>query len=260
MRILRVRHQNNVFYASLHDGQQVVCLNKELGYSQPIPLQELVVLPPVQPTKVVCVGTNYRAHAEEMGKTLPETPLLFMKPPSAVIGSGQPILLPPNVGRVDYEGELAIVIGKVCHHVDEADAPGCVFGYACANDISARELQKKDGQWTRAKGFDTFCPVGPWIETEVEDPSNLPIRTLINGEVRQNSSTSDMIFPPFYLVSFISRIMTLMPGDTILTGTPSGVGPLKDGDEARVEIDGVGLLINQVFDAAREGEDGSAAS
>lgn len=256
MRVLRVRYNDKVFYAALHqsaDGQggqklEVQCLNKELGFNDLIPLQQVQVLPPVMPTKVVCVGLNYKKHAEEMGKPLPDEPMIFLKPPTAIIGSGQPIILPRDVGRVDYEGELVIVMGKTARHISAADAPQHIFGFACGNDVTARVLQKKDIQYSRAKGFDTFAPVGPWIETEVENPSALLLRTLINGAVRQESSTSDMIFEPFSIVSFVSRVMTLHPGDVIFTGTPSGIGQLSAEDEVRVDISSVGTLINTVMD------------
>ncbi len=225
---------------------EVYCLNKELGIEDLIPLPQVQVLPLVMPTKVVCVGLNYKKHAEEMNKPLPDEPLLFLKPPTAIIGIGQPIILPHDVGRVDYEGELVIVIGKTARHVSVEEAPQHIFGYTCGNDVTARVLQKKDIQYTRAKGFDTFAPIGPWIETEVENPSDLMLRTLVNGEVRQESSTSDMIFEPNEILSFVSRVMTLHPGDVIFTGTPSGIGQLSPSDEVRVDISVVGTLINTV--------------
>jgi len=253
MRVLRVRHKDNVFYGSLTD-QGVFCLNKELGYKDPIPLQQLAVLPPVVPTKLVCVAVNYKTHAEEMGHKLPDEPVLFLKPPSAVIGSGQPIVLPPQSKQVDYEGELAVVIGKTCRNVSLDHVAEHIFGYACANDVTARDLQKKDGQFGRAKGFDSFAPIGPWIETEAPNPAALTLKTTVNGQVRQQGNTSDMLFPPLMLVSYISSIMTLHPGDTILTGTPKGVGPLAAGDEVRVEIETVGILINPVAAQHEAGE------
>ncbi len=267
MRVLRVRHGERTFFAALQqvprpegaEGDKpfdlyVQCLNKELGYREPIPLQECAILPPVVPTKIVCLGVNYRSHAEEMGHAIPEEPILFLKAPSAVIGSGQAIVLPAMSQRVDFEGELAVVIGKGCRNIAPEEVPGHVFGYACANDVTARDLQKRDGQWGRAKSFDTFAPVGPWIETEVADPDNLELITRVNNEIRQQGNTQDMIFSPFEAVSRISRVMTLMPGDVILTGTPSGVGPLAPGDEVRVEISGVGALINGVLHESGEAE------
>lgn len=250
MRILRVQYRGRIFYAALHDDH-VICLNKELGFPDPIPLREVGVMPTVMPSKIICAAVNYRAHGEELGHDLPEEPRLFLKPPSSVIASGQAIVLPPDSERVDHEGELAVVIGRTARNIRESEVDAYVFGYACANDVTARDLQRRDGLFGRAKGFDTFCPIGPWIETEVPDPDNLAIRTVVNDTVRQSSSTAAMIFPVRTLVSFVSRVMTLNPGDVILTGTPEGVGPLRDGDEVRVEIEGVGMLINPVTASAQ---------
>lgn len=258
MRILRVSYNDQVFYGALLQkepgeesgpgaGLEIQCLNKELGFNDPIPLQSVAVLPPVAPTKIICVGLNYRKHAEEMGKETPEEPVLFLKPPSAVISSGQPIIMPNQAERVDFEGELAIIFGRPGKHIKQEEAAEYVFGYACANDVTARDLQSKDGQYGRAKGFDTFAPIGPWIETQVTDPGNLGLRTFVNGEVKQESTTADMLFSPLDLICYVSSVMTVFPGDVILTGTPSGIGPLKAGDEVRVEIDEVGTLINPVI-------------
>jgi 2-keto-4-pentenoate hydratase/2-oxohepta-3-ene-1,7-dioic acid hydratase in catechol pathway len=203
------------------------------------------LMPPAMPTKIVCVGVNYKQHASEMGHDLPTEPLIFLKPPTAMNAPGGEIHIPPGVGRIDFEGELAVVIGRRAHRVSVADAPAYVLGYTCANDVTARELQARDGQWTRAKGFDGFCPLGPWVETDL-DPSDLSIETLVNGEVVQSARTSDMIFDVPTLVSFISHIMTLLPGDTVLTGTPSGVGELRAGDTVDVRIEGIGSLSNRV--------------
>lgn len=211
-----------------------------------IPLSEVRLLAPIIPSKVVCIGRNYVEHAEELGSDVPEEPLLFMKPSTAVIGPGDPIRLPPESGRVDHEGELALVIGRPCRRVSEEDAFGFVLGYTCGNDVTARDLQQKDGQWTRAKGFDSFCPLGPWLETEL-DPSDVQIATRINGETRQRSRTSNMIFRPPTIISYASQVMTLLPGDVILTGTPSGVGPLSPGDRVEVEVEGIGVLANEVM-------------
>ncbi|NDY55405.1 fumarylacetoacetate hydrolase family protein [Desulfovibrio sulfodismutans] len=245
MRVLRVRHQDKSFYASLLEDQ-VVCLDRSLSYDRPIPLSEIQLLPPVAPTKVVCAAVNYRSHAAEVGREVPDEPVIFFKPPSAVIPAGQPIVLPRASARVDYEAELAVVMGRPCRNAAPDKVAAHIFGYSCANDVTARDLQKKDGLFGRAKGFDSFAPIGPWIETEVADPGNLAIRTLVNGEVRQEGDTSDMIFSVAELVSFISRVMTLYPGDVVLTGTPPGIGPLAAGDEVRIEIAGVGVLINPV--------------
>ncbi|ADY73728.1 Ureidoglycolate lyase [Desulfurobacterium thermolithotrophum DSM 11699] len=206
---------------------------------------EVKFLSPTRPSKIVAVGLNYKAHAEEMGKPLPEEPLLFMKPSTAVIANKMKIFLPEMSQRVDYEGELAVIIGRKCRKVTPKDVPNYILGYSCFNDVTARDLQQKDVQYTRAKSFDTFAPYGPWIATSV-DPLNLKITTRINGEIKQQGQTSDMIFSPFELVSFISQVMTLLPGDVVITGTPPGIGPLKEGDKVEVEIEGIGTLINYV--------------
>ncbi len=209
-------------------------------------LGELRVLAPCSPTKIVAVGLNYKDHAAEMKKTPPEEPMLFMKPGTAVIAHGDKIIYPKHMSsRVDYEGELAVVIGKKAKWVEEEKALTYIFGYTCINDITARDLQAKDVQYTRAKGFDTFAPIGPVIETEL-DPTDLQISTLLNNERRQHSRTSELIFNIPRLVSFISRVMTLLPGDVIATGTPSGIGSMKSGDKVEVEIEGIGVLRNYV--------------
>lgn len=211
-------------------------------------LKDVKLLAPVEPTKIVAVGLNYKAHAAEFGKPLPDVPLLFIKPSTAIIGSGDSIIYPSHMShRVDYEGELAIVIGRRTKDVTKAGAPGSILGYTCINDVTARDLQGKDGQFTRAKGFDTFAPIGPWIETEL-DPQNIRIETFLNGEKRQDTSTSDMIFGVYEIVSFVSQVMTLLPGDVIATGTPSGVGKMKPGDLVEVVIEGIGRLGNSVKD------------
>ncbi|RUM87731.1 MAG: hypothetical protein DSZ25_03065 [Thermovibrio sp.] len=210
-----------------------------------ISFKEVKFLSPTRPSKIVGVGLNYRAHAEEMGKPLPEEPLIFLKPSTAVISNKMKIVLPRESERVDYEGELAVVIGRRCRKVSPEEAADYILGYSCFNDVTARDLQRKDVQYTRAKSFDTFAPYGPWINTEI-DPVGLKIETRVNGEVKQRGNTEDMIFSPFELVSFISRIMTLLPGDVITTGTPPGVGPLNPGDRVEVEIEGIGILINYV--------------
>jgi 2-keto-4-pentenoate hydratase/2-oxohepta-3-ene-1,7-dioic acid hydratase in catechol pathway len=253
MRIIRVRHGQRAFYAAITSPDTVRALSHEDGLPEgDIPLAELELLPLVRPSKVVCVGLNYHDHARELGLPIPEEPILFLKPPSAVIGAGDAIVMPACSQRVDYEAELAIVMGKTARHVAEADAPSHIFGFTCANDVTARDLQKKDGQWTRAKSFDTFCPIGPWIETHVPDPEALEIRAVVGGAVRQKGNTAEMIFPPMRLVSHISRIMTLLPGDVILTGTPAGIGPLAAGDEVSIEIEQVGFLLNPVVSETAE--------
>ncbi len=210
------------------------------------PLNGIKFLPPSVPSKIICVGLNYSDHAEEMNKPLPPSPMLFMKPNTAVIAHNEEIVYPSHMSkRVDYEGEIAVVIGREAYMVEESEAEDYIFGYTCINDITARDLQKIDIQFTRGKGFNTFAPFGPFIETEIS-PDNLSIKTLLNNEVKQNSSTSNLIFKINTLVSFISRIMTLLPGDVIATGTPAGVGPVQPGDTLEVSIEGIGSLINTV--------------
>ncbi|MBM3133150.1 MAG: fumarylacetoacetate hydrolase family protein [Chloroflexi bacterium] len=204
---------------------------------------EVRLLAPCTPSKIVCLGLNYRTHAEETKLPIPSVPLIFMKPSTAVIGPGDEIVLPRASKRVDYEGELGIVIGRKVRAVPEAQATECVLGYTCFNDVSERHNQKSDGQWTRAKGYDTFAPVGPWIETEIS-PDDLKIETLLNGEVRQSARTSDLIFKVPEIISFISGVMTLLPGDVIATGTPSGIGPMEAGDTVEIKIEGIGMLRN----------------
>ena len=203
-------------------------------------------LAPAIPGKIIAVGLNYRDHAAELGLAAPEEPILFMKPASSVIGPGEKIQYPVQSGRVDYEAELGVVIGRRCRNVRKDEAPGMILGYICVNDVTARDLQIKDGQWARAKSFDTFAPVGPWIETAVDDPHNLAISARLNGQVKQNSNTGNLIFNVFELVAFISSVMTLEPFDIIATGTPSGIGPMEKGDEISIEIQGIGTLSNSV--------------
>jgi 2-keto-4-pentenoate hydratase/2-oxohepta-3-ene-1,7-dioic acid hydratase in catechol pathway len=210
------------------------------------PLADVRLLAPVLPSKVVAIGKNYAEHAREMGGEPPPEPVIFLKPSTAVVGPRDPVVYPVRLSeRVDFEGELAVVIGRLCRDVPAARVPDVIFGYTCANDITARDLQARDGQWARAKGFDTFCPLGPWIETDL-DPADLELTTIVNGEIRQNSRTSLLLHDVTALVSYVSAVMTLLPGDVLLTGTPAGVGPLKDGDEVSVSIEGIGTLSNGV--------------
>ena len=202
-------------------------------------------LAPVVPSKIVCIGLNYKDHAAEQGKPLPGEPLIFLKPSTAIVDPGAPIVLPPGVGRVDYESEVALVIGRRATRVTEAEALDHVFGLTCMNDVTARELQKKDGRYTRAKGFDTFAPLGPCIATGL-DAGSLAVEGLLNGETRQQSSTRELIFPVAHLIAYISRIMTLLPGDIVSTGTPAGIGPLAAGDEIVVRVEGIGELRSPV--------------
>lgn len=210
-----------------------------------IPLEKVKLLAPVQPGKIICVGRNYVEHAREHGVDVPDIPLLFLKPPSSVIGSGESIVIPPQSNRVEHEAELAVVIGRGGRWISAEDAPRHVFGYVIGNDVTARDLQRRDGQWTRGKGFDTFCPLGPWIETAA-DPADLLITCRVNGEMRQMGSTREMVFTVPQIISFASSVMTLNPGDVILTGTPEGVGAIESGDEVEITIEGVGVLRNRV--------------
>lgn len=206
----------------------------------------VAVLAPVRPSKIVCIGLNYKDHAAEQGKPLPSEPLIFLKPSTAIVDPGQAIQIPPGVGRVDYESEMAVVIGRRATRVSEADALAHVFGLTCMNDVTARDLQKKDGRYTRAKGFDTFAPLGPCIATGLP-PDALEVTGTLNGQVRQRSSTRELIFPVATLIAYISRIMTLLPGDIISTGTPAGIGPLEPGDQFVVQVEGIGALASPVI-------------
>ncbi|NTW28650.1 MAG: fumarylacetoacetate hydrolase family protein [Coriobacteriia bacterium] len=250
-RIVRLLHQGDARYGLL-EGDTVTLIDDDPFASwEPdgsLPLERAHLLCPVIPTKVVCVGLNYRKHIAEMGHATPTEPVIFLKPSTSVIGPGDPIPLPPGVGRVDYEAELGIVIGRRTHRATPAQAAENILGLTCGNDVTARDVQKVDGQWTRAKGFDGFCPLGPWVATGV-DPSDLLLECYVNGVLRQQVRTSDMLFPPYELVSFISQVMTLVPGDVVLTGTPGGIGPLSDGDSVEVRIEGVGSLVNPVRSA-----------
>lgn len=204
------------------------------------------LLAPCLPSKIVAVGRNYQAHAAELGNVVPAEPLLFLKPPSAIAADQQDIVYPPQSQRVDYEGELAIIIGKESKHINAEQAVNAIWGYTIANDVTARDLQRQDSQWTRAKGFDGFCPLGPWVVRHLSADARL--QTFVNDETepRQSSSICDMVFAPADLIAYISQIMTLFPGDVILTGTPEGIAPLKVGDTVKVEIEGIGSLLNQI--------------
>jgi len=209
------------------------------------PLADVRLLAPILASKVVCVGKNYAAHAAEMGGTAPEQPVIFIKPNTAIAGPNAPIVYPPSSTRVDYEGELAVVIGRPCKDVPAARAREVILGYTIANDVTARDQQQSDGQWTRGKGYDTFCPLGPWIETDL-DPADLEIRTELDGEVRQLSRTSLLLHDIPKLIEWVSTVMTLLPGDVILTGTPEGVGPMQVGQQVSVTVEGIGTLTNPV--------------
>ncbi len=210
-----------------------------------LPLASVRLLAPVMPSKIICVGRNYAEHAREHQEAVPEYPLIFLKPPTAVIGPGDSILLPPQSQQVEHEAELAVVVGRRGRWIPAELARQYIFGFTIANDVTARDLQRKDGQWTRGKGFDTFCPIGPWIETDF-DPADAMITCHVNGIMRQMASTRDMVFNISQLIAFTSSIMTLEPGDLLLTGTPAGVGPLAPGDEVEVSIAGLGALQNVV--------------
>lgn len=211
-----------------------------------IPLEDVRLLAPVLPrSKVVAVGKNYAAHAAEMDSEVPSEPLVFLKPNTSVIGPGDPIFYPEQSQDVHYEGELAVVVGRICRDLDVADAAKVVYGYTIGNDVTARDLQRRDNQWARAKGFDTFCPLGPWVETSF-DPEDVSLRTMLGDEVRQDGRTSAMIYKVADLLAYVSSFMTLLPGDVLLTGTPEGVGPMRPGDEVSITIDGLGTLSNTV--------------
>ncbi|HOL17860.1 MAG TPA: fumarylacetoacetate hydrolase family protein [Bacillota bacterium] len=207
-------------------------------------LAAVKLLAPCQPSKVVCIGLNYRSHAEEVGQEIPKIPIIFMKPSTAVIGPQKEIIYPPQSRRVDYEAELAVVIGRKAHRVKSTQALNYVFGYTCGNDVTARDKQPARGQWTYAKGFDTFCPLGPVINTAIRDPEKLSIKGVLNGKTVQSGNTADHIFSVAELIEFISGCMTLLPGDVILTGTPAGIGPMQPGDTFSVIIEGIGTLTN----------------
>jgi 2-keto-4-pentenoate hydratase/2-oxohepta-3-ene-1,7-dioic acid hydratase in catechol pathway len=209
------------------------------------PLSDVQLLAPILPGKIICVGRNYVEHAREHDAEVPEYPLLFLKPPSSVIGPEATIYIPPQSTQVEHEVELAVIIGKPGRWIRPDDALSHVFGYTMANDVTARDLQRKDGQWTRAKGFDTFCPIGPWIETDL-DPTDVLLSCRVNGEMRQMSSTREMVFTVQQLIAYISSIMTLNPGDILLTGTPAGVGPLTENDVVECAGEGVGVLRNRI--------------
>ncbi len=255
MKIVRFKYNNTVkkgilynegikeLSCSITDAFKIADIHVFLKKEEIYNINEVELLPPIIPSKVICVGLNYKDHAQELNMDLPEEPVLFIKPPTSVIGHLDNIIYPPSSKQVDYEAELAVVISKKAHNVKENEAKQYIAGYTILNDVTARDLQSKDIQWTRAKSFDTFCPIGPCIETEL-DPLNLQISLKLNDEVKQDSNTKNMIFSPEKLVNFISNIMTLNPGDIIATGTPPGVGPMKVGDTVDVEVEGIGFLRN----------------
>lgn len=249
MKIARVQKGNEAFYAALENGvfRRIAGLPYEgiTFTGETYPPDTVKLLAPAEPTKVVAVGLNYAKHAGEMKEALPESPILFIKPATAVLAPEGNIAYPRASQRVDYEAELAVIIGKTCKNVTVDDAGSYIFGYTALNDITARDLQKKDGQWTRAKSFDTFCPFGPYIDTDY-DPRGRRVQSVLNGEVRQDGNTRDMIFDVYQLIAFISECMTLNPGDVIATGTPEGIGPMQPGDMIEIKIEGLEPLQNHV--------------
>ncbi|MDQ5972967.1 MAG: hypothetical protein QG661_176 [Actinomycetota bacterium] len=251
MRVCRVSVDDELFFGVIENDAVALLTGHPFGDFAPegrvLRLSDVRLVAPVLPSKVIAVGRNYAEHAREMGAAVPAAPLIFLKPSTSVIGPGEPIALPWQSEQVEHEAELAVVIGRLCRDVPEERVPEVVFGYTCANDVTARDLQASDGQWGRAKGFDTFCPLGPWIETDL-DIDDAGVACVVNGQQRQSGSTADMVRDVAELVSWISSVMTLLPGDVILTGTPAGVGPLVAGDEVSVSIDGIGTLTNPVVD------------
>jgi len=251
MKLFRFMHSGEIHYGVLHDVELTLIEGDLFGAwkegAERVKLSEVKLLAPVMPSKVVALGLNYRDHAKEMGLPIPAEPILFLKPPTAVIGPNEPILYPAGgiTQRVDYEAELAIVLGKKAKDVTAAAAGEYILGYTCLNDVTARDLQAKDGQWTRAKSFDAFCPLGPCLETEL-DTSDLKVETVLNGKVVQSSSTRELVFDVPNIVAQVSRVMTLLPGDVIATGTPPGVGPMKPGDTVTIYVEGIGRLTNPV--------------
>lgn len=251
MRLLRIRHGGLDYWARLLDEATA-----RLWTAAPwegggetdrlVPIKKGSLLPPVAPSKIVCIGRNYREHAKELGHDVPPEPLLFLKPPSALLAPEGVVLLPRESERVEHEGELAIVVGRPLRRASAAEARDAIAGVTCADDVTARDLQRKDVQFTRGKGFDTFCPVGPWIETEPPALESLELRTRVGGETRQHGRVADMIWPVPELLAYVSQVMTLSPGDLLLTGTPAGVGALRPGDRVEVELVGVGTLVHGV--------------
>jgi len=251
VKLVRFRHGSRIATGAV-EGEfvrplQGTFFENPVPTGEEVPVTDLRLLAPVLPSKVVCVGRNYVEHAIEMDSDVPEEPLLFLKPSTTVIGPGDYIPYPSASSQVDHEGELAVVIGRLARRVPAEEAGKFILGFTCGNDVTARDLQRKDGQWTRGKGFDGFCPLGPWIETEL-DPGDLAIECRVNGERRQWARTSQLTFGSAELVEYVSAVMTLLPGDVIMTGTPAGVGPMRVGDTVEVEIEGIGVLANEVAD------------
>ena len=251
MRLARYARGSLTGYGRIEDDRLIPIADLSRPREQVAPafdLAQVRLLAPCVPTKIVAVGLNYRTHAAELQMALPSEPLLFLKPPSAVTGPGSPIVCPSMASRVDYEAELAVVIGRRCRRIRADQAAAYILGYTCCNDVTARDLQQRDVQFTRSKSFDTFAPLGPWIVTGL-NPADLRVESYVNGERRQSGTTADLVFPVEALVSFVSRVMTLEPGDVISTGTPAGVGSLQPGDTVQVAVEGIGVLANPVADA-----------
>ena len=248
MKFVRFMYDNKVCEGILFGDKikKIDSATGKLNISLEYDAQQVDFLPPSNPSKIVCIGENYMDHIEEMGSKAVSEPVIFMKPSSSVISHGESIVIPEESERVDYEAELGVVIGSLCKNVSKEDAKNYIMGYTCLNDVTARDIQQRESQWIRAKGYDTFCPVGPCLETDA-DPTNLNIKLYVNGELKQSSNTKNMMRDVYTLVSYISKIMTLYPGDIIATGTPKGVGRLMDGDMVTVEIEGIGKLTNYVI-------------
>ncbi len=261
MKFCRFQFEDRVHYGAIENigGHEIVNLlagdpfgpEIEATLTQ-LPLEDIKLLAPVVPSKIVCVGRNYREHAQELGNPVPVELLTFLKPPSSIIGPDEPIVRPTLTERLDYEGELAMVIGRQCRHLSaKDDVRQYIRGYSCLNDVTARDLQRGDGQWTRGKGFDTFCPVGPVVSDELDPWAGVQVQTRVNGELRQDGNTRDFIFSLEEILRYITRFMTLYPGDLIPTGTPAGVGELHAGDVVEITVQGVGTLRNPVVDEPR---------
>lgn len=247
MKICRFRNNEEIRIGIVNGDNIWVCDNDLRRTHEVYHMNEIELLPVAAPSKIICVGRNYTEHAKELGNEVPTEPLLFLKAPSAVIANGSSIIIPPQSSQVEHEGELAVVIGRTCKDISENEDPmGYVLGFTCLNDVTARDIQRKDVQFTRGKSFDTFCPIGPFIETEL-DVSDIRVTTRVNGIIKQDGRTSQMVFPVDCLIRYISNMMTLNVGDIIATGTPSGVSPMKTGDICEVEIEGIGVLRNSVL-------------
>lgn len=250
MKIVRFSAAGKACYGILDSDKIQACTGTPYRRLKPTDsfydIKDARLLSPCTPSKIVALGVNYRSHGEEMSHQIPDEPLMFIKPSTSVIGPEDDIVYPASSKRVDYEGELGVVIKNRTYRISKNKATEHILGYTCVNDVTARDIQAGDGQWTRAKGFDTFCPIGPCIETEL-DPGNLSLKTVLNGEIKQQTSTGNLVFPVNELVSFISHVMTLLPGDIIATGTPSGIGPMQPGDIVEVTIEDIGTLRNHVI-------------